>query len=216
MLDQQLIAHWAFGIEDVHGHTVTDAAGSLTAELDRTVGIVPGRTGEALSFDGRGIAAIPAARQLVLDQMFGFSLTFMINVTASPTGEWRGLFFKQVAEHDARSVGLWLYPDAMRLRAQLFTVKGPEFADTRGRLPLGDWIHVALVVDTDGMFLYIDGKPNVAVPLEHAVVSAAGPLYLGAEPGHAGFSGLLDDFRVYGSALDGEDVLILAESRPAP
>ncbi|MDL4773812.1 MULTISPECIES: hypothetical protein [Thermomonosporaceae] len=50
----------------------------------------------------------------------------------------------------------------------------------------------------------------MAEPLEHAVVAPAGPILLGSEPTKPAFSGLLDDFRVYTSALDVEAVRALA------
>jgi hypothetical protein len=208
-----LIAHWTFDVSDIDGRRVTDSSGGgLTAELDEHAEIVPGRDGEVLAFDGHGRATVAAAPQLVLSQIFGFSLAFFVKATGGPSGEWRGLVHKPVAiEHDARAIGLWLYPDAMRVRAQLFTVKGPEYIDSRAQLRLDEWAHVAFVVDTDGMFLYINGKLDVAEPLEHAVVTPAGPIHLGSEPGRAGLTGELDDFRVYSSALDAEAVRALAE-----
>lgn len=209
-----LIAHWTFDVDTVDGRRVADAAGSgPAAELDETAEIVPGRDGEALSLAGSGRAVIPAVPQLVLSQVFGFSVAFFVQVTEEPTGEWRSLVYKPVAENDARGLGLWLYPDAMRLRVQLFTVKGPDYVDSRARLTVGQWAHVAFVVDTDGMFLYVNGRLDVAVPLEHAVVTPAGPIYLGSEPTKPGFGGLMDDFRVYASALDAEAVRSLADDQ---
>ncbi|GAA1562479.1 hypothetical protein GCM10009678_51850 [Actinomadura kijaniata] len=205
-----LVGHWTFDIETIDGRRVADAAGGPPAALDADVEIVPGRDGQALAFGGGGRAVIPATPQLALSQVFGFTVAFWANVTGGPTGEWRGLCFKQVAAHDARGIGLWLYPDAMRLRVQLFTVKGPEYIDSRRTLPLEEWAHVAFVVDTDGMFLYVDGRMDVAIPLEHAVVTPGGPFTLGGEPGKPGFTGLLEDFRVYAQALDEKDVRALA------
>lgn len=207
-----LIAHWTFDVDTVEGRRVADATGAgPAAELDETAGIVPGRDGEALSLSGQDRAVIPAAPQLVLSQMFGFSLAFYVQVTEPPTGEWRSLVYKPVAENDARGLGLWLYPDAMRLRVQLFTVKGPDYVDSHIRLALGDWAHVALVVNTQGMFLYVNGHLDVAVALEHPVVTPAGPIYLGSEPTKPGFGGLMDDFRVYASPLTEEAVRALSD-----
>ncbi|WP_157610478.1 LamG domain-containing protein [Spirillospora albida] len=209
-----LVAHWTFDLDTVDGRRVAAAGGGAPAlELDENAEIVPGRLGEALALDGRGHAVVPAAPQLVLSQVFGFTLAFSVQVTQGPTGEWRGLVYKPVADQDARGLGIWLYPDAMRLRVQLFTVKGPDFADSRARLGLGEWAHVALVVDTDGMFVYVDGELDAAVPLEHAVVSPAGPLYLGGEPGKPGFSGLMDDFRIFATPLDKPAIAALGELR---
>ncbi|MFB4305376.1 LamG domain-containing protein [Actinomadura sp. GTD37] len=207
-----LIAHWTFDVDTVEGRRVADATGAgPAAELDETAGIVPGREGEALSLSGHDRAVIPAAPQLVLSQVFGFSLAFFVQVTEAPTGEWRSLVYKPVAENDARGLGLWLYPDAMRLRVQLFTVKGPDYVDSRTRLSVGEWTHVAFVVNPQGMVLYIDGRPDVTVPLEHPVVTPAGPIYLGREPTKPGFGGLLEDFRVYASALNEEAVRALSD-----
>lgn len=207
-----LIAHWTFDVATVDGRRVADATGAgPAAELDETAGIVPGREGEALSLSGRDRAVIPAVPQLVLSQLFGFSLAFFVQVTEPPTGEWRSLVYKPVAENDARGLGLWLYPDAMRVRVQLFTVKGPDYVDSHTRLALGEWAHLAFTVNTQGMFLYINGKLDVAVSLEHPVVTPAGPIYLGSEPTKPGFGGLMDDFRVYASSLNEEAVRALCE-----
>ncbi|TDC55382.1 LamG domain-containing protein [Actinomadura sp. KC345] len=207
-----LIAHWTFDVDTVDGRSVAVAAGSgPAAELDETAEIVPGRNGEVLALEGGGRAVIPATPQLVLSQVFGFSVAFFVRIDEEPTGEWRSLLYKPVAENDARGLGLWLYPDAMRLRVQLFTVKGPDYVDSHARLTVGEWAHVAFVVDTDGMFLYVNGRLDVAVPLEHAVVTPAGPIYLGREPTKPGFVGLMDDLRIYASALDEEAVRSLAD-----
>ncbi|MFC4912374.1 LamG domain-containing protein [Actinomadura gamaensis] len=212
-----LVAHWSFEVEDIDGRRVTDATGGgLAMTLDEGVRIVPGRDGEALAFDGTGGRAIvPAVPQLALSQVFGFTVAFHVSVSEGPTGEWRALLFKSVAEGDARAIGVWLHPDAMRLRVQLFTIKGPEYMDSHARLKLGEWSHLAFAVDTQGMFLYVDGKLDVAIPLEHPVVTPSGPLSLGAEPGKLGMSGLLADVRVYSAALDERTVRALATPEPS-
>ncbi|WP_433475976.1 LamG domain-containing protein [Spirillospora sp. CA-142024] len=207
-----LIAHWTFDADTVDGRRVLDTAGASPAvELGDNTGIVPARNGRALSLGGHDRAVVPAAPQLVLSQIFGFSVAFFVQVTEEPTGEWRSLVYKPVAENDARGLGLWLYPDAMRLRVQLFTVKGPDYVDSRTRLTVGEWAHVAFVVDTQGMFLYVNGKQDTGVSLEHAVVTPAGPIYLGREPTKPGFGGLIADLRVYASPLGEEAVRALAE-----
>ncbi|MEU6744613.1 LamG domain-containing protein [Spirillospora sp. NPDC046719] len=206
-----LVAHWTFDVATVDGRRVADAAGGgPVAELNESAQIVPGRHGEALSLDGQGRALIPAMPQLVLSQVFGFSVAFFVRVEEEPTGEWRSLLYKPVAESDARALGMWLYPDAMRMRVQLFTIKGPEYVDSHARPPLGEWTHVAFVVDQEGMFLYINGRLDTGMSLEHAVVTPAGPIYLGSEPTKPGFGGLMDDFRVYASPLSAEAVAALA------
>jgi hypothetical protein len=157
---------------------------------------------------------IPAVPQLALSQLFGFSVTFFLKVADEPNGQWRGVFYKPVAPHDARGMGVWLYPDDLRLRSQLFTLKsGAEFADSRSALSLGDWTHVAVVVDPDEIYLYLDGQLDVAVRLGHPVISPSGPIYLGCDPTGLGFTGLLADLRIYSTALTGEAVEVLASEK---
>jgi hypothetical protein len=208
---QVLRAHWTFDAGMIEGRSVLDSTGNgLMARLDPAVTVVPGRTGGALSFDGSGRAVIAAAPQLVLDQLFGFSIAFSIKVAESPTGEWRGVLYKSAAEHDARGLGLWFYPDDLRLRVQLFTARGPELADSR-RLEVGQWAHIALIVDPDELCVYVDGELDTAVRLDQPVVTPAGPIYLGRDPTGLGFAGLLGDLRIYATALTGEAVRALAD-----
>ena len=209
-----LTGHWTFDADTVDTDHAADAAGGgLAATLDPAVEVVPGRLGEALRFDGKGRAVIPAAPQLMLQQMLGFSLAFFVHVDEGPTGVWRGVLYKSVGENDARGLGMWLYPDAMRLRIQLFTTKGPEFVDLRTNPRVGEWTHVAVAVDADEMYAYADGRLDAGVALTNPVVPVTGPLYLGRDPTGLGFAGLVDDLRVYGSALSPEAVRSLAAER---
>lgn len=209
-----LTAHWTFDLETLDGRKVADATGSgLIAELGGAAEVVPGRAGQALALAGTGGATVPAVPGLVLTQALGFTVAFSIEVTRPPSGEWRCVCYKPVAEGDARGLGVWLYPDEMGLRGQLFTVRGPEYADGRAVVGLDRWTHVALVVDRDEMYLYVDGRLDAAIPLEHPVLPVAGPLYLGGGPTGPGFSGLMEDFRVYGAALKPEAIAALAAGR---
>ncbi|MEO5877763.1 MAG: LamG domain-containing protein [Streptosporangiaceae bacterium] len=216
-----LTAHWSFEDDTIVGtgrdRRALDLTGSgLSALLDEKVAIVPGRAGRALSFHGSDRAVIPAAPRLALSQLFGFSMTFFLKVADDPTGQWRGVLYKPVAPRDARGMGIWLYPDDLRLRGQLFTMKGgAEYADSRSALPRGTWTHVAIVVDPDEIYLYLNGSLDVAVRLDHPVVSPAGPIYLGCDPTGLGFTGLLADLRIYATALTGEAIGVLASERLA-
>lgn len=207
-----LTAHWTFAPELVGDRRVLDSTGSgPVMTLDEGVEVVPGPTGSekegALAFDGTCRATVPAVPQLVLNQIFGFTIAFFLQVDEAPTGAWRNVFYKTVGEHDARGLGGWLYPDAMRLRVQLFTASGgPEYADSKRELRIGEWSHVALVVDIDTLSLYLDGSLDVLVGLEHPVVTPAGVLNLGEDPTGLGFAGRLADLRIYTSALTDEAV----------
>lgn len=204
-----LSGRWTFDAPTIEAsgneRVSVDAAGSqVAAVLEDGVDIVPMRRGECVRFDGTTRAIIPAAPHLIWGQTF--SIAFHLNVADGPNGGWRAIFYKPVAERDARGIGLWLYPDAMRLRAQLFTLKGPEFADSRSSLTPGRWTHIAIAVDPDEIYMFVDGTFEVGVPLRHAVVNTGGELILGRDAGGCGFAGMIDDLRIYASALTPEEV----------
>lgn len=212
-----LAAHWTFEEETIRGtdplsrHALDVTGGGLPALLDPAVDVVPARTGRALRFHGRDRAVIPAAPQLELDQLFGFGVAFLLRLGEPPTGTWRSALYKSVGPGDARGMGCWLYPDEQRLRFQLFTVRGgAAYADTRSRLQAGRWIHVAVIVDPEEIYVYLDGELDRAVRLDRSVVPPSGETFLGSDPNGLGFVGEIADLRVYSTALTGESVAALA------
>ncbi|MEO3785953.1 LamG domain-containing protein [Actinocorallia sp. B10E7] len=215
-----LAAHWTFEEDTIRRADPLDrraldvTGGGLPVLLDPAVDLVPATTGRALGFHGGDRAVIPAAPRLELDQLFGFGVAFFLRLGEEPTGTWRGAFYKSVGPRDARGMGCWLYPDEQRLRFQLFTVKGgAEYADT-SCLPSGRWVHVAVVVDPEEIYVYLDGELDRAVRLEHPVVSPSGETFLGSDANGLGFVGEIADLRVYSTALTGEAVAALAGPDP--
>lgn len=214
-----LAAHWTFEEETIREtdpsarQALDVTGGGLPALLDPAVDLVPARTGRALRFHGGDRAVIPAAPQLELDQLFGFGVAFLLRLGEPPIGTWRGALYKSVGPGDARGMGCWLYPDEQRLRFQLFAVKGgATYADTSSRLPEGRWVHVAVIVDIEEIYVYLDGELDRAVRLEHPVVPPSGQTYLGSDPNGLGFAGEIADLRVYSTALTGEAVAALART----
>jgi Concanavalin A-like lectin/glucanases superfamily len=204
-----LSGRWTFDAPTIeasgNGRVSVDAAGSpVAAILEDGVDIVPLRHGECVRFDGTTRAVIPPAPHLTWSDTF--SIAFRLNVAGGPTGRWRTVFYKPVADGDARGVGLWLYPDAMRLRTQLFTLRGPEFADSRAALVPGRWTHVVVAVDPDEIYMFVDGEFDVGVPLAHPVVNTGGELSLGRDANGYGFAGMVDDLRIYASTLTAAEV----------
>ncbi len=211
-----LAAHWTFEEDTIQrtdrvDRLALDVTGAhLPAVLDPAVGLVPARRGRALAFHGGDRAVIPAAPQLELDQLFGFGVAFLLRLGEPPTGTWRGAFYKAVGPKDARGMGCWLYPDEQRLRFQVFTVKGgAAYADTGSRLPSDRWVHVAVVVDPEEIYVYLDGELDCAMRLDRPVVPPSGQIFLGADPSGLGFVGEIADLRVYSAALTGEAVAAL-------
>jgi hypothetical protein len=79
----------------------------------------------------------------------------------------------------------------------------------------GQWHHVGLVYDLDGLhrYLYVDGAQVAGDTDPVGGVDSNGDLYFGTgqmlEPGSF-FSGLIDDIRIYDEVLSAEEVADLA------
>ena len=74
--------------------------------------------------------------------------------------------------------------------------------------PVGRWTHVAATYDNDVLKLYVDGVEKGTLKRGGAIRPAQRNLCIGAygESGHAAFTGVLDEVRVYRRALSAEEV----------
>jgi hypothetical protein len=89
------------------------------------------------------------------------------------------------------------------------TVSGNEEGDSTAALGLDTWTHLAYVKASNKLKLYLNGTLDSEVGLAGTSVSNTGPLYIGKDPWSPGFSGALDDLRVYNHALSAGGVTAL-------
>ena len=95
----------------------------------------------------------------------------------------------------------------------------------------GSWHHIAFSVDGTGNRIYVDGNLVASGDLNYLVGSTTNTEFLADIPGldamHIGvrevigiknldFDGLIDDVRVYDSAIDGDEIATLAVANQAP
>jgi len=84
----------------------------------------------------------------------------------------------------------------------------------------GNWYHVAIVYDASGsQMIYIDGVERASSTRAESLRTNADPLQIGADQGFPGrqFDGLIDEARVYDSALSAAQVAVaMNETHPCP
>lgn len=172
-----------------------------------------GRENQAMQFDGRRLIDAGDVGR------FGFYDTFTLAAWVRIGAEGRGTIVSRMtdeAQADGYSLSVadgkiqfnlvkrWL-DDALRVRSK------------RALAP-GRWYHIAAVYDGSrvaaGVKLYIDGEAaelDVLLDDLNQSFETKQPLRIGGGGGGEGrFYGTLDDVRVYGRALDGDEVRIVA------
>jgi len=203
--ETELVGWWRF--DEGSGGIAADSSGN---GLDGTIeGAIwtEGQSGSALAFDGSDDA---------------------VRIPAFTTGE-------------AQTVAAWIKIDSVSSgQKQMFNGNGPphmnlELADgmiegrvytgstnitlTGPEVPVGEWAHVAWVYDYPGnrSELYIDGV-SVAFGEAPSTVAHTSPSVIGRHPTAttASFLGVIDDVRIYDSALTEGEIISAMKGMPWP
>jgi hypothetical protein len=215
-----LVGHWKF--DDGFGTTAVDS--SINANSGALVGDtqwVAGHDGGALRFDGTDD---------YVELPIGVLISSLTNSTFSiwasfpnAGGAWQRIFDFGTGE----TFYMFLSPrigttGEMRFAITVAGGGSPEQMVTApSTLPSG-WHHVAVTIDAakDTITLYLDGSvvaQNTQATLAPSDLGMTTNNWLGRSQyiADAGYTGLLDDFRIYKRALSGAEVAALA-GRTAP
>ena len=179
---------------------------------------VAGRVGQAISLNGT-TQYVTVADAASLDLTTGMTLSTWIKpgVGATPGPDQEG--------HER--LGRWLraWPGLPEQPRWPESLRPAQPGDLGRYLPgqLDDhvpdqrhWIHVAATYDGTTIKLYVNGVHEGSVAGPAAIATNALPLTLGAQGDDARkYTGLLDDARVYSSALSASEILALASVPPA-
>jgi hypothetical protein len=170
-----------------------------------------GRTAgrQALALDGStGHLEMPAG---LLARVGDITLTAWVWWNGVTRGNARVFDFGST---DITYLALLVSPDAMRVSVTNTSYFGEQTVST-GALPQGRWVHLAVTLRDRNCTLYVDGAPAAAI-----TTMDLAPYQLGATPrnwlgraqygGDPYFNGRLQDFRIYGGALDAAALQALA------
>jgi hypothetical protein len=206
-----LVAHWR--ADENGGTTLADASGSgNNGTLANGATWAPGKFGTALSLTAptqRAQAPHKAAIELGKNGA-DFSVAFWIRIQAAPTGVWR-LVARKGTEPE-RTFAMFLHPTENRIHFRISVEGNPNLGgDSVTRIDANAWTHIAYVKTGDALRLYINGLLDAEVSLGgKKPVSNLGPLTVGSDGTLESFRGLVDDFRVYQTALTDDSVATLA------
>jgi len=208
---------------DVLRDDKTPAVRGPAGKATFTPAVVPGRFGNALSFDGESGITIEDVG--IFERSAPFTISFWIK--AAEQSSTSVLVHRTQAALDAGSRGYELSLQDGKLLGQLAHM-WPENAlrvVAKDPVPVGRWVHVAMTYDgasqTIGLHLYMDGKrletttvrDNLYGPIRYSGLDV--PVTVGYRFRDTGFKdGAIDALRIYDRALTGPDISRVAGVAP--
>ena len=184
----------SYGFEDGDDVSVDDKSGNgnTGAYMNGPV-YAPGYFGDALAFDGMDDELdAPLSQTLMLTN----AVTFESWIYPTATG---GRMWSQL-DAAAPLYALTFLPTGA-VQFNVVTTNGTSSVTSTSTIPLNAWTHVALSYEGASLCLYVNGT-------QVAVSAATGSLVTSLEPMRfgAGFTGSLDEIRVYRRALSATEI----------
>jgi uncharacterized repeat protein (TIGR03803 family) len=193
----------AYGFNEGSGSVAGDASGRKhSGSISGAKHVDEGRFGRALMFDGRS-DWVTVAHAADLDLRNALTIEAWVNPTK--LSGWNTVVLKET--RDSLAYSLYANDDAPRPAGYVNIGGSHKSVAGAGSLPLNTWSHVAVTYSGSMMRLYINGNEVSRRSQTGRLVSSTGPLRIGGNSVWGEyFSGMIDEVRVYGSALSPADI----------
>ena len=193
----------AYGFNEGGGSVAGDASGRKhPGAIAGAKHVDEGRFGRALMFDGKG-DWVTVAHAADLDLRNALTIEAWVNPTK--LSGWNTIALKET--RDSLAYALYANDDAPRPAGYVNISGSHKSVAGAGSLPLNTWSHVAVTYSGSMMRLYVNGNEVSRRSLSGRMVSSTGPLRIGGNSVWGEyFSGMIDEVRVYGSALTPADI----------
>ena len=182
----------AFAFDEGSGSTVSDGSGSGNNGSVANTSWVAGKYGQALSFNGTSSrVTVPDSASLHLSS--AMTLEAWVN-PATTTAVWRDVIYKGNDNY-------YLEGTSDRSAGQ---ARGGRSATRYGTsaLPVNTWSYLAVSYDRTTIRLYVNGTQVSTLAATGAIATSTNPLSIGSDSLYGQyFQGLIDDVRVYNTAL---------------
>jgi hypothetical protein len=208
-LDSLLVGYWEF--DEGSGMTANDASGNtldgtIVGDATYSTDVPSALSGSAysLSFDGDDHVAIDGIG--MYDEY-----TISLWLKADPLSN---ADYTRVVDYGDRRGELIIYTENSFYYLTRNTSNSTFYTNTFDYSYDGSWHHIACVLESGMMRLYVDGtQTGDAVSMSGELSSADAILYIGCENGIRNYSGLFDDVRMYGRALNAGEIAALFEGQ---
>lgn len=210
MVTDGLVAYWPLDAETVKGKDVEDVWGDNDGTLEGNAKVrAGGKVREAIEFGGNDSVDIPGTKSLNFAGKDELTVTVWVNADSdSPVqGVVAGCCGTIVAQRDAN--GWALRFDGRNAGQEMEFIVQPGWQGDGGfGAPVfkkGEWHHLAGVVDSTNLLLYVDGELLEEMPFGGPIASDSSETEIG-HAGDGGFIGLIDEVAIYDRALSEKEI----------
>ena len=206
--DPALKGHWSF--DEGSGLVAANAAGPAGAKVPAALKWVNGKTGKAVSFNGKDFVVVKHIEEFNSPQY-----TFAAWTKFKNTGDHHYIVWKAGPEfpeaENARRFDLWTSIDGI-VNGIVHDKAGLDNLHFMGQANIADdkWHHVALTYDSRIVKLYVDGKKETDITPQGPLAKNKHDLWIGGRPEGVVATGAIDDVRFYTRALSAKEVAALA------
>lgn len=103
-----------------------------------------------------------------------------VNSMTVGRGKWKHIFHKGDMEGKLRSPGVWIHPNKPKLHIRISTTKTTnEGCDPSFSVPMNKWFHLAIVLEGEKYYTYIDGKLSRTCRLKGTPNNNEHPIWIG-------------------------------------
>jgi hypothetical protein len=192
-----------------------DAVGRNDGQLNDGVTFVAGKAGSS-AFAFNGTSSVTMDRAPGVRSSGNFSYSFFIYVTAYTNGimtDGAGSYFIDRPADSAPLMSFKAIDGAYGVQVRCDDFSGPS-GPVGGVIEANVWTHLAFVRTAKSQLtLYVNGQQAASIP-DFCNFLTPPPFKLGRHAIEAGFTGRIDELRVYDAALTQPQVEALASGRP--
>ena len=187
----------AYAFNEGAGTTTADASGNgRTGALTNATWTAAGKFGGALSFNGSS-SRVTVADAAPLHLSTAMTLEAWVRPSGTGAASWQALIYKGVDNY------LLAMPDYTTAPIAGGTLGGGlALVTSPSAIPAQTWTHVAVTYDGAMVRLFVNATQVASRPANGLIAVSGSPLEIGGSLVDGGpFAGLIDDVRVYNTAL---------------
>jgi glucose/arabinose dehydrogenase/PKD repeat protein len=192
----------AFAFDEGSGSSVADASGGgNNGSLTGTTWATNGKYGKALNFNGSS-SRVTIADAPSLHLANAMTLEAWVYPTVVNSG-WRDILYKGNDNYYLSAT------TTSSSRPAGGGIIGGSYSEVFGTaaLPANSWAHLAVTYDGAALRLYVNGTQVSTTAKTGGIATSTNPLTIGSDPIYGQyFQGMIDDIRVYDSALTGSQI----------